>query len=325
MKGLLIGRFQPFHKGHLAIVKRMAEECDSIIIGIGSAQKELEFHNPLSGGERIEMVDRVMKAEGFSEYEIYPVPDIDCYPAWPHYVRTILPPFDAVYARSNTVARLFRELRVNVIEVEGINRDVWKGVEIRRRIKENENWKDLVPEEVKNFLEEIDMKSRLKPAYGKKGETEKEVAHLLTLNESTIAIAESCTGGLISHRLTNVPGSSSYFIAGLVTYSNQSKIDLLGVKERTLDEKGAVSKDVAEEMANGIRKKFCTTLGLASTGIAGPGGGSEEKKVGTVYIGLSTKHGTEVRRFHFPGNRWEVKDQTSEAALDLVKEVLDKN
>ena len=134
----------------------------------------------------------------------------------------------------------------------------------------------------------------------------------------TISVAESCTGGLISHRITNVPGSSEYYERGVVSYSNQSKISILLVSSITLNKFGAVSRQTAEEMARGIRQISGTDLGIATTGIAGPGGGSTEKPVGLVYICLSSKEKTICRRFTFEGSREEIKMQTSEAALRIV-------
>ncbi len=323
MKGLFIGRFQPFHNGHLAIVKQMVDECDDIIIGVGSAQDELKPDDPLSGGERITMIERTLDSEGITNFEIHPIPDINCYPAWPHYVRGILPHFDRVYANSGVVKRLFDSIRVEVVEVEPMNREVWRGTEIRRRMLEGGEWKGLVPEAVAEYLEDINMKERIKPVYACQGTTEKEVAHLLTKKRLTISTAESCTGGLIAHRLTDIPGSSAYFMSGMVTYSDQAKIDLLGVKPKTLEEYGAVSQEVAKEMAEGVKDKIDTDIGISTTGIAGPGGGSAEKPVGTVYIAISTDDGTSTKKFKFSGDRWQVKKQTSEFALESILELLD--
>lgn len=324
MKGLLIGRFQPFHKGHLEIVEQMLKECDSVIIGVGSAQEQREMRNPLSGGERIEMIRDLFDSRGVGPYEVYPVPDINCYPAWPHYVKTILPDFDVIYARSPVVLRLFESTRVEVEQIQDINRDKWKGSEIRKRMREGEEWRSLVPEEIVDHLEGLDMSERVKATLKADPGTEKRAAHLLTKNEKTIAVAESCSGGLIAHRLTNVPGSSNYFERGLVTYSNKAKIELLSVDESIIQEKGAVSREVAEQMAEGVKASSGTQIGLGTTGIAGPGGGTEEKQVGTVYMGLSYEGKTEVKKFNFSGNRDQVKEQTSEKALEWIIEILER-
>ena len=121
-----------------------------------------------------------------------------------------------------------------------------------------------------------------------RGETMEEVVgRRLAMTEFTLAVAESCTGGLIAQRLTSVPGSSKYFIEGAVTYSNESKIRLLGVDKKLIREFGAVSQQVARDMARGVRHRAKTDFGLAVTGIAGPGGGTEEKPVGLVFIALA--------------------------------------
>jgi nicotinamide-nucleotide amidase len=152
------------------------------------------------------------------------------------------------------------------------------------------------------------------------GEKMEEIIGLkLTLGRYTLAVAESCTGGLIAQRLTEVPGSSKYFIEGAVTYSNDAKTRTLGVEPVLLLEHGAVSAPVAQAMAEGIRKRARTDYGLAVTGIAGPGGGSEEKPVGLVYIALSDDVHTEHRQLQIPGDRQLVRWRASQAALDLLR------
>lgn len=134
----------------------------------------------------------------------------------------------------------------------------------------------------------------------------------------TMATAESCTGGLIGHRLTNVAGMSDCYLGGVVVYSNAAKEALLGVSGETLRKHGAVSDAVAREMALGARRLFGSDYALSVTGIAGPGGGSEEKPVGLVYIGVSGPAGLEVRECRFTGDRVSVKEQSATAALELI-------
>jgi nicotinamide-nucleotide amidase len=134
------------------------------------------------------------------------------------------------------------------------------------------------------------------------GEKMEEVVGLkLSVGGYTLAVAESCTGGLLAQRITDVAGSSKYFIEGVVTYSNDAKTRALGVEPILLLEHGAVSGPVAEAMAEGMRRRAETDFALAITGIAGPGGGSEEKPVGTVFIAISSEAGTEHRRYKLPG------------------------
>ena len=146
---------------------------------------------------------------------------------------------------------------------------------------------------------------------------EKILNHLIN-NNLTVATAESCTGGLIAHTLTNISGSSVYFDRGVVTYSNKAKIELLGLNNEILDKFGAVSHKVAEAMAKGIRIKSHVDIGIATTGIAGPTGGTPDKPVGLVYIGISTSKQTNIKKFKFSGNRLQNKELTCNAALKMI-------
>jgi nicotinamide-nucleotide amidase len=152
---------------------------------------------------------------------------------------------------------------------------------------------------------------------------ENVVGRLLKDRNMTLSVAESCTGGLIGHRITSIPGSSVYFDRGATVYSNRAKVEMLGVKERTLREYGAVSDQTVREMAEGIKEAAQTDLGLAVTGIAGPEGGTDDKPVGTVYIGLAAADTTFSACYRFSGERAEVKLNTSEMALDWVRRYLD--
>jgi len=160
--------------------------------------------------------------------------------------------------------------------------------------------------------------------FSTKGEDlEQVVGELLSRERLTLAIAESCTGGLLAHRITNVPGSSGYFESGVVSYSNESKVDVLGVDDTLIESKGAVSAEVVQSMAEGVRKLANTDLGVGISGIAGPTGGSSEKPVGTVFIGISCKNkGTFSQRYQFRGLREEIKIISSEAALDLIRKFI---
>jgi nicotinamide-nucleotide amidase len=152
------------------------------------------------------------------------------------------------------------------------------------------------------------------------GEKMEEVVGLkLTIGGYTLAVAESCTGGLIAQRLTDVPGSSKYFIEGVVAYSNEAKMRTLGVKRALLLKHGAVSAEVAEAMANGVRKRARTDFAVSVTGIAGPGGGTEEKPVGLVYIALADDVQTKSRKLQIPGDRQLIRWRASQAALDLLR------
>lgn len=185
-------------------------------------------------------------------------------------------------------------------------------------------------------LDSIDLQTRLEEAsrwvrykLGEKvisdaGESmEQVVGTLLSQKNANLALAESCTGGLIADLLTNVPGSSDYFVFSAVTYSNQLKMKVLGVSDRTLDRYGAVSEQTAQEMAQGVQQLSSTTYGLAVSGIAGPGGATDGKPVGTVCIGLASADFAHGRRFNFTfDNRWMNKHIFAKTALDLLRREL---
>jgi len=156
-------------------------------------------------------------------------------------------------------------------------------------------------------------------------ELEEVVGRLLRLHKQTLATAESCTGGFLGHRLTNISGSSYYFLQSMVVYSNEAKTCHLGVSADLIEQHGAVSPQVATAMAVGIREKTRSSLGLAITGIAGPTGGTYEKPVGLVYTALAWDNGTDVVKNLFLGNRETIKFQAAQKALDMVKRYLLKN
>ncbi len=155
--------------------------------------------------------------------------------------------------------------------------------------------------------------------YGADDETlEVVVGGMLTEAGLTLAVAESCTGGLIGHRLTNVPGSSRYFLASLTTYSNESKIELLGVPEETIGEHGAVSAETAAAMAEGVRRATGADIGLSVTGIAGPEGGTPTKPVGLVFVAQADAGGTVTEELRLRGDRSMIKERAAQAALYLL-------
>jgi nicotinamide-nucleotide amidase len=159
---------------------------------------------------------------------------------------------------------------------------------------------------------------------GENDELETIVVQTLTARKQTLALAESCTGGLIAHRLTNVPGASAVLLAGLVTYSNAAKEKFIGVRAETLAEHGAVSEPVAREMAEGARKATGADFALAVTGIAGPSGGTDAKPVGTVYLALAGPFATIVMKNYNPYDRETFKQVTSQQALELLRRKLAK-
>jgi nicotinamide-nucleotide amidase len=151
---------------------------------------------------------------------------------------------------------------------------------------------------------------------------ERLIGDLLRQEGWTLSIAESCTGGLICDRITNVPGSSDYFEGGMVTYSNESKTGHLGIPLEYIKKYGAVSPQVAKKMAQGVRKAFHTTFGLSTTGVAGPTGGTKRSPVGRVFIGLTDGKRTRVKKLDLRGNRREIKEKATERSLEFFYEIL---
>ncbi len=149
------------------------------------------------------------------------------------------------------------------------------------------------------------------------------IGNILKARSMKIAVAESCSGGLISNRITDIGGASGYFEAGFVTYSNESKSRFLGVPEDIIKEKGAVSSEVAVLMAEGVRKATSVDIGVSTTGIADPTGENEKKPVGTVYIALSCPEKTYVKRLSLKGTRLDIKQQTSDEVLRFIEDYLE--
>ena len=151
---------------------------------------------------------------------------------------------------------------------------------------------------------------------------EKKLLEILTQKKLTLSIAESCTGGLLSNRLTNIPGSSQAFLLGIISYSNSSKNKILKIPEKIIQAQGAVSSQTAKLMAVNARKLAGSSLGVGITGIAGPGGGTKFKPVGTIYIGVASDKKTGVRKFNFSGSRLQIKRRTADKAIDMLLEVI---
>ena len=151
---------------------------------------------------------------------------------------------------------------------------------------------------------------------------EQEIGDLLRQRRMTLGAVESATGGLISHRITNVPGSSDYYKGSVTAYSNEAKSGVVGVKQETIERYGAVSAQVAEEMVEGGRKLLAVDICISDTGIAGPGGATEGKTVGLFYLGLAHREKTYSRQHNFAGNRERNKQDAAEAALKWLKEYL---
>ena len=166
--------------------------------------------------------------------------------------------------------------------------------------------------------------AKLEPyVYARSDESlEKVIGYLLSMGDATLSVAESCTGGRLGWRMTRVPGSSDYFKGGVIVYSNELKKRLVGVKAGTLKKHGAVSPETAVEMATGVRTKCATDWGLAITGVAGPGGGTDDKPVGTVFVAVAGDRGDRVRELHLEGGRGSIRRAAVQAALELLRRSL---
>ncbi|MGA3091399.1 MAG: competence/damage-inducible protein A [Terriglobales bacterium] len=159
--------------------------------------------------------------------------------------------------------------------------------------------------------------------FSRKGETiEQIISYLLQMRNLTLAVAESCTGGLLAERITSLGGSSRYFIGGAVVYSNELKTQFANVPKALIDQHGAVSREVAASMAEGIRKRCLSSYGVGITGVAGPSGGTEQKPVGLVYIALAGEEGTQVVERNFPGDRKRIRQFATQQALEMIRRAL---
>ncbi len=151
---------------------------------------------------------------------------------------------------------------------------------------------------------------------------EKEITSTLSRAKKTLSVAESCSGGLLGHRLTNIAGSSNYFYGGVIVYANSAKIKLLSVSPHLIKSHGAVSAPVAKKMAQGVRKLLGTDFGISITGIAGPSGGTKDKPVGLTYIAVANAKETICKEFHFKGSRLKIKTSATQAALKLLLKII---
>lgn len=261
-------------------------------------------------------------------------------PGIPHQMRTllveqVLPRLATWYkgSRLNSVQQVFKifgiaESDVNrAVEEISLDKEVEIGyypvfpeVHLSMTIRGNNKTKtEQLAEETSRLLERK-LGSAL---YGRDQDTlQSVVGQLLRDSNKTLSVAESCTGGLVSYLVTSVAGSSAYYLGGVTSYANSMKTSCLGVKESTLDTCGAVSKEVATEMAEGMRAQSTADIALSVTGIAGPAGGSREKPVGTVFIGITDEKETRVERFLFSGSRKEIQRLTAQTALDIVRRSL---
>lgn len=164
-RALFVGRFQPFHRGHIAMVKRILDANDTIIVGIGSAQYSHTGENPFTAGERYEMIERSLQSEGIRGYLIVPIPDTHVHSVWVSHVTSLVPRFDVVYTNSDLVVRLFREHGVKVLSPPLLDRDRLSGTQVRQRMLKGGDWESLVPKVVADYVKEIDGVERIRETY----------------------------------------------------------------------------------------------------------------------------------------------------------------
>ena len=164
-RALFIGRFQPFHKGHLAMARRILAKHDELIIGIGSAQYSHTGENPFTAAERFEMIHRALDEEGIRRYHIIPIPDTHVHSVWVSHVTSLVPRFDAVYSNSDLVVRLFREHGLKVLSPALVDRERLSGTEVRHRMLKGGDWESLVPSVVAEYIKEIDGVERIRETH----------------------------------------------------------------------------------------------------------------------------------------------------------------
>lgn len=222
-------------------------------------------------------------------------------------------PESALYSKLGDVKTLFEDVKVAFLPSQF-------GVKIRLSMRSNDE---------KYILSKINLvEQRIREKVGEfiyadeNISLEELIGKILTERKLKLAVAESCTGGMICNRITNVPGSSNYFERGVVSYSNESKIQILGVKKEIIEKYGAVSEQTAVEMARGVRLISDADIGISTTGIMGPTGETPTKPIGLVFIGYSDKEKEFAKQFNFADNRIRNKERTSQAALDLLRRVL---
>ena len=218
-------------------------------------------------------------------------------------------PESALYTKLEDIRPLFDEVKVAFLPSQF-------GVKIRLSMRSNDEKFNL--EKIK-FLEEKIRERVGDYIYSDEDlPIEEVIGKILTERKLKLAVAESCTGGLICHRITNIPGSSNYFERGVVSYSNESKIEILGVNPETIKNFGAVSEQTAIEMARGVRKISKADIGISTTGIMGPTGATETKPIGLVFVGYSDSEREFAKQFNFADNRVRNKDRSSQAALEIL-------
>lgn len=315
---LIIGRFQPFHSGHLAIIKKYYAKGFFIKIVIGSSQKAHQRDNPFTDDERVEMIKKALDASNISDYEIISIPDVPNDKEWVDLVKKKTSPVDVLFTGNPWVKKLFRNESVDLHEYDE-RFDRIKGIkakDIRKNLLNSKSSKGL-PKAVFDHLKIIRAFDRLKEMH----DSRKKVHYLLNTNKLTICTAESCTGGAISRALVSYSGASNFFKGGVVAYSPRIKNELLNVKKETISGKGLVSEDTAIEMALGALELFSTDYAISTTGYADPA----DKESGKVFIAAASKREVFAKEYFFKMNdRNKIIDKATKEAIKLLYELLKK-
>ena len=315
---LIIGRFQPFHRGHLHVIKKYSDKGFFIKIGIGSVRKYHEKDNPFTKEERDEMIKLTLKANKIKNYKIYYIPDTKDDDKWTKNVKKIVRSFDILFTGNEKIKELFKEEKTELHTLKETS-EKFKGInakEIRRKWLGIKSKKGL-PEEIFNYLKKIRAYDRLKEIHNPK----KRVHYLLKTNGLTISVAESCTGGAISRALISYSGASNFFKLGIVAYDAKSKIKNIKVSKKIIKKYSSISSKTTEEMALKIRKITKTDYSVSSTGHADP----SDAMVGTIFISIASPKKVYSKKLDIKlKDRNKIIDSAVNKAIQFLYEVLKK-
>ncbi len=315
MHALVLGRFQPLHLGHCSVIEAALSAADEVTVAIGSSQAGHTSHNPFTAAERIAMLRAVFG----DRIRVAPVPDLGDPPRYARHVLDCVPGVDEVWG-NNVTLDLFEDEGIPVRRTGLQSRRSWEGASIRQAMARGDGaWRVQVPPTVLPVLDEMQAWSRV--ANLAAADLADSLIRRMQAANLKMAVAESCTGGLLGGAVTAVAGASDVFVGGITAYSNQSKTDLLAVPRDVLERHGAVSEPVAMAMARGAREAFGSDVAVAVTGIAGPGGATQGKPVGTICIAALGPHGEVTTTHGFGGGRAEVRLASVVCALESALRV----
>ena len=322
MRGLYIGRFQPFHMGHLHAVNEALEVVDELVIAIGSSQHDHEHVNPFTAGERGDMILSSIKES--HRIILAQIPDVNDYGRWMKVVDQRCPSYDILFTHSELTTNLARKEGVKVHQLEHFKKEQYNGTLIRNEMKEGGPWESKVPAGTQKVLASINGVERVKKAndmlMAVAIDIVETVACALKEKKMTVSIAESCTGGLLAKRLTDIPGSSEYFKGTVVAYSNEVKTKLLNVSTADIQKYGAVSDVVSKEMALNIKTITSSDIGISITGIAGPTGG-DIQPIGTIYYTIAIDEPI-TDKLELKGTRQQIRWDTTTKVLEQLLKML---